>query len=99
MESDFESSPDPVYQSSLREARWILVFWAVFFVWVVGYCSLFGYPAEGEPIATVLGMPAWVFWGIFVPWIVSGAITIWFALTQIEDHPLDEVVNAEDSDG
>ena len=99
MESDFESSPDPVYQSSLRESRWILVFWAFFFVWVVGYCSLYGYPVEGEPITTVLGMPAWVFWGIFVPWIVSGAITIWFALTQIEDHPLDEVVDAEDSDG
>jgi hypothetical protein len=99
MESDTKSSPDPVFQSSLRESWRILVFWAVFFVWVVGYSSLFGYPEEGEPIATVFGMPSWVFWGVFLPWIVSGAIMIWFALTQIEDHPLDEFVDAEDSDG
>lgn len=99
MKSDVKSSPDPVYQSSLRESRWILLFWVAFFVWVVGYSSLFGYPAEGEPIDTVIGMPAWVFWGVFLPWIISGLVTIWFALTQIEDHPLEEISDAENSDG
>ncbi len=99
MNSKTEPRPDPVYSSSLSESWRILVFWAIFFVWVVGYSSLFGYPVEDEPLITVLGMPSWVFWGVFLPWIVSGAITIWFALTQIEDHPLDEVADPEDSDG
>lgn len=99
MDSDTNSSPDPVYRSSLRESRWILLYWAVFFVWVVGYSTLYGYPPEDQPLVTVLGMPSWVFWGVFLPWIVSGVIGIWFALTQIEDHPLDDVADAEDSDG
>jgi len=99
MSFDAEQSRDPVYVSSLRESRWILLYWAIFFVWVVGYSTLYGYLPEGEPLVTVLGMPSWVFWGVFLPWIVSGVIGIWFALTQIEDHPLEEVVDAEDSDG
>lgn len=99
MQSSPESSTDPVFLSSLRESWRILFFWAIFFLWVVGYSTLFGYPPEDQPLVTVLGMPSWVFWGVFLPWIVSGAITIWFALTQIEDHPLDDIADVEESDG
>ena len=84
-----ETQSDPVFASSLRELRWIVLIWLVNFCWVVGYCRAYGYPSEGQPLATVLGMPSWVFWGIFVPWIVAAVVTSWFALTQIEDHPLE----------
>jgi hypothetical protein len=104
MARDAESSSDPVYRSSLRELRWILILWGINFAWVIGYCSLFGYQSEGEALTTVLGMPSWVFWGIFTPWIVATLVITWFALTQIEDHPLedpdlDETTSGEPSDG
>ncbi len=81
---------DPVYASSLRELKWILIIWLINAIWVVGYCVWFGYPDEERPLTTVLGMPSWVFWGVLVPWIVAATVSSWFALTQMEDHPLDE---------
>ena len=90
-----ENQSDPVFASSLGELKWVLVIWLINFLWVVGYCILYGYPSEGQPLDTVIGMPSWVFWGIFVPWIVATAVTSWFALTQIEDHPLEELSSEE----
>lgn len=96
MARDLESSPDPVYRSALRESRWILVLWLINMLWVVGYCSLFGYHSADEPLTTVLGMPSWVFGGIFMPWIVATTVISWFALTQIEDHPLHDPAPADE---
>ena len=80
---------DPVYVTSLREAYWIVAAWAVNCLWVVGYCRLRGYDSvDVENLRTILGMPAWVFWGIFLPWIAATVFTIWFALKCIADHPL-----------
>ena len=79
---------DPVFKSSLRELKWILVIWLFHFVWVVGYCYAYGYLTPETPLTTVIGMPSWVFWGVFVPWIVATMVSTWFALTQIEDHAL-----------
>ncbi len=93
--SDKESQSDPVFASSLRELRWIVLIWLVNFCWVVGYCRVYGYQAEGQPLATVLGMPSWVFWGILFPWLAATAVTSWFALTQIEDHTLEAPPSSE----
>ena len=93
MNSDIEPSPDPVYRSSLSELRWILFLWAIFFVWVIGYTNLYGYLPPDEPLTTVIGMPSWVFWGVFLPWVVSATVSCWFALTQIQDHPLEELAS------
>jgi len=90
-----DTPTDPVYRTSLSEFWQIIVYWLVFFVWVIGYCSPYGFPDPNQPIETVLGMPAWVFWGIFLPWIVSAAFTTWFALARIADHPLDESAGSE----
>ena len=79
---------DPVYESSLRESKWILAIWFLNFVWVMGYCGVYGYRPSDEPLTTVCGMPSWVFWGVIVPWLISAAVSTWFALTQIKDHPL-----------
>ncbi len=98
MNSKTEPSPDPVYHSSLSEMRWILALWAVFFLWVIGYSSWYGYQLDDRPLVTVLGMPSWVFWGVFLPWVLSASVSCWFALTQIQDHPLDDstVIGADD---
>ena len=48
---------DPVFKSSLRELKWILVIWLVHFVWVIGYCYAYGYLTPETPLTTVIGMP------------------------------------------
>lgn len=90
MQPDKTPIIDPVYESSLRESKWIVIIWAINFAWVIGYCTWSGYPDPDEPLSTVWGMPSWVFWGVFVPWIVAAAVSSWFALTKIKDHPLPE---------
>ncbi len=82
---------NPVYTSSLRELKWILVIWTIAFLWVIGYCGLYSYldTEQASSITTILGMPSWVFFGVFVPWIVGTTTSIWFAISQIEDLPLD----------
>ncbi len=97
---DDESELDPVYVSSLRELKWIVLAWAVNFAWVIGYCLLRGYDVDTvENLQTIIGMPEWVFWGVFFPWIVTTLFTAWFALTQMADHPLDDSEAEEPSDG
>ncbi len=98
MDSGPQSSPDPVYRSSLAEMRWILLLWAICFLWVIGYSKLYGYSPTDEPLTTVMGMPSWVFWGVILPWGVSATISCWFALTQIQDHPLDDSATGEPTD-
>lgn len=98
-EQDQDPQWDPLYLSSLREAKWIVVAWCVNCAWVVGYCRLYGYDSfDTENIKTILGMPSWAFWGLFVPWVTATVFTIWFALTQMEDHPLEPAdVDGEES--
>ena len=44
--------------------------WAIFFVWVVGVSYVMGYgPVDPENL--VLGFPAWVFWGVLVPFVAA----------------------------
>ena len=40
---DGASPPDPLFVSSLRELRWIVIVWAISFAWVIGYCIVAGY--------------------------------------------------------
>ena len=69
-----------------------LLFWAAFGAWTLGYAKLNAYktPPEGEEIALVLGVPAWAFWGVILPWIVATLFTVWFALFSMTDHELIE---------
>ena len=90
---------DPLYVSSLREAKGIATIWGVSFLWVLGYCTLFGYQTDATDLRLVWGMPSWVFWGILLPWIASVLATTWFALTQMKDHPLPEESQAERTNG
>ena len=81
---------DPLFVSSLRELKWILVAWGVNFAWVIGFCLSRGYETDGAELSLVLGMPAWVFWGVMLPMICVTLFTAWFALTQMADHPLED---------
>ena len=79
---------DPVYLHARREAVEILLAWAVSLGWSIGYCSLRGYQSDA-PLSMVLGIPAWVFWGIVVPWIVASVFTFYYSLVRMKDDSLD----------
>ena len=81
---------DPVYLNSLRETFVILIAWVGFCLWVVGYCAWRGYDVEVEQMQLVLGMPAWVFWGIAMPWAAANIFSIWFCLQYMADDPLED---------
>lgn len=91
MSTENEPEPDPLYRGALQEMKWILLAWVVNFAWVIGYCRTAAFKVvEGEP-ATVIGMPAWVFFGVFLPWLAATAFTAWFALARMEDQPLEDL--------
>jgi hypothetical protein len=85
-----EPPDDPVFLHSRREAITMLLVWLAFFLWVVPYCYLNGYSTPENPLELdlMLGMPAWVFWGILVPWIAAGAVSIALCLWFIQDDDL-----------
>lgn len=91
--SPIEDTPplDPVYQHSRREAILIFSIWICALLWSVPYCYLNGYPATFNPdtFQTVGGVPAWVFWGIAVPWLVADVLTIFMCLFVIKDDDLE----------
>ena len=87
MPSENLPSNDALFQSSRRELKWIVIIWAVTFAWVITYCRLFGY-SSGEPVELTLGIPSWAFWGVFAPWGIATGVSCWFALTKMQDHPL-----------
>lgn len=88
-------TPDPVYVHSKKEAMLILIIWGLSFAWTVPYCYLTGYRTINElwDLKLVLGMPAWVFWGVAAPWTISGILSIIICLFFIKD---DDLGQAED---
>lgn len=47
-------------------------------------------PVEDGPagLATILGIPAWAFWGIMLPWVASTLLTVWFSLYGMADEEM-----------
>ncbi|MBW3596627.1 MAG: YhdT family protein [Planctomycetes bacterium] len=90
---------DPLYLHARREAVFILSVFAICLAWSVGVCYADGYLAPGESVAevpTVLGMPRWVFWGIFVPWIFADVMTVVFCFFFMTDDDLGVAHEGED---
>jgi hypothetical protein len=79
---------DPVVTSGRREALFTLGLWLAATLYTVGYCTLYGYGSAADAEQSVLWFPAWVFWGIVVPWLACTAISCWFALCVMQDAPL-----------
>jgi len=76
------------FRQSRRELRFQLITWAVFAVWVVGYCAMTGFAAEKEDVEILLGMPRWVALGIALPWVVAIAVIGWFSGWYMQDTEL-----------
>ena len=94
-ESNTVLTDDPVYRHALREAFVILALWGTSFAWTVPYCYTHGYTREDGTVETVLGIPAWVWWGVALPWIVMGVIAILLCLVFIQDDDLGHTADEE----
>ena len=75
--------PDSGFLRARREAAIILASWAACLVWTIAYSHFFGY--RPGPVALVIGIPSWVFFGILVPWVAATAFSVWFSLCCIKD--------------
>ena len=93
---------DPVFVNAKREAKIILVSFAVFAVYTLSVSYSLGWhsdhPGDTEP-SMVLGIPSWVFWGILVPWIFANLVTGWFCFRFMRDDLLTDTQQAADSPG
>ena len=101
--SDRELDPgdwDPVFIHSRREAVVIVLTWVVALLWTVPYCCLNGYlgTASTDPSTFIIGMPAWVFWGIAVPWLVADVVAIWFCFAYFVDDDLGAAAEEQEAD-
>jgi len=83
-----EPPEDPLIRNARREALVVALVAVLATAYSVGYCTLFGYGRVGEPVRFVLGFPAWVFWGIVVPWGVCVLIAGWFSWWFMSDDEL-----------
>ena len=84
------TTEDPVVTSSRREAVIAIVLWAVALAYTVGYCRLFGYYREPEDVRFILGIPDWIVWGVFAPWLAWTVISSLFAKYVMQDAYLGE---------
>jgi hypothetical protein len=69
-----------------REAGGILGIWAFFALWVIGHAAWRAYPEDPSQIRLVAGFPAWVVWGIALPWAVATVVTVGFCLWVMRDE-------------
>ncbi len=78
------------YENARREALVVIAIWLAAILYIIPYCYLRGQsPADGE-LRLVWGMPAWVWWGVVVPWGAANLITVWFCLYFMSDDDLGE---------
>ena len=83
---------DPTFLHARREAFVIVLLFATFCCWSLAASYFLGYASsnEAQSTAIIAGMPAWVFWGIFVPWIGVDAAAVWFCFFYMADDDLGE---------
>lgn len=87
-------------RNTRREARVVLLIWALALTWAVGYCYLRGYEHNpdcwliqsglavqrtSENFDLFLGMPDWIWMGIVLPWLLCSAFTAGFCLGMTDD--------------
>lgn len=91
-----EARYDPLFLHARREAIVILAAWAACFAWSVTYCTQTGYNLSPESLATIWGMPRWVFFGIVVPWVTADVFAVWFCFFFMVDDDLGETAEGLD---
>ena len=82
-----------VFLNSRREAIVIFGSWFVALCWSVPYCYINGYGHQVDPetFSTILGIPSWLFGGIFLPWLVADLFTAWVCFFFMQDDKLGSV--------
>ena len=88
----------PLFEKEWHAGRRALIaaigLWFVGLVWCVTVMILRGYvsPADRPTQPDLLfGMPSWVVWGLFIPWIAQIAAVWWFAICWLkDDEPFQE---------
>lgn len=83
-----DSLLDLTFLHARREAIVILLAWCVALVWSVGVCYWLGYGTGALPLQVVWGMPAWIFYGIGLPWAVAVVFSLWFCFGYMVDDDL-----------
>jgi hypothetical protein len=71
-----------------REGLLIMAVWAAALLWscLGSYITAFRRPAD--PMTLILGMPAWVFWFVALPWAICLVFTAWFCFAFMADDDL-----------
>ena len=64
--------------------------WVCCFIWTLAVCLRNGYQESVDPATfpKVFGLPAWVAWGIALPWVLADVVTIWFCFFRMKDGDL-----------
>lgn len=90
LDQDDELEPDPIFLTGLAEGKWILLMWLGCFIWTMTVCLQSGYEVDVTPstFPTVWGIPAWVAWGICLPWLVANIVTVLFCFFHMKDGDL-----------
>ena len=78
-----------VLRSARREAVVTGILWLLACVWTVGYSAVFAYPPQPQ-VELIYGIPAWVVWGVLLPWTVCTLFTCWYAMAAMKDVDLGE---------
>jgi hypothetical protein len=75
-------------RNARREGLLILGVWLAALVWCVSVGYFAGSPPSSGELSLVLGMPAWVFWGVALPWGICLVFSVWFCFAYIADDDL-----------
>jgi len=88
----------PVFLHSRREAAVIFSVWLIALLWSVPYCYFNGYntPVDPDQFSTLLGIPSWLVWGVFVPWLVADLFTVVYCFFYMQDDDLGEAHEGAD---
>lgn len=93
-------SASRLFRNARREARVVMIVWALALVWSVGVCYLRGYEhtadswavqvglasvQHAQDMGTFFGMPDWVWLGIVLPWLLCSAFTAGFCVGMADD--------------
>lgn len=79
----------PLVRHARREAIIAGLIWLAAGSYTVGYCSQLGYGLSPDDVTFVWGMPSWIVFGVFAPWLVCTAISWIFSFCVMADDPLD----------
>ncbi len=75
---------DPVLRNARREGWVIAAIWLAAAVYCCVYSYIFGYERPGQELGPddlnpIFGIPSWFAFGVVLPWVVCGVLTLIFA--------------------